>query len=247
MGRGKTGNFRKAAAILLGCALLTGCGSTGEVDDYATNIGYEARGGNGTTQVVQSESGSSATTQTAGIPKEEIKVGVLHLSDPVEGSGYTYTHDLGIQGMQQNLGLSDDQIVRKINVNDGDAKATRQAIQECIDEGCNIIFTTSWGYMETTAEMAEEYPDVYFSHGTGYMSNGKNFNNYFGRIYQARYLSGIVAGMNTSSNKIGYVAAMDSSNSEVTGGIDAFALGIYSVNPDAKVYVKVTNSWYDPE
>lgn len=111
MGRGKTGNFRKAAAILLGCALLTGCGSTGEVDDYATNIGYEARGGNGTTQVVQSESGSSATTQTAGIPKEEIKVGVLHLSDPVEGSGYTYTHDLGIQGMQQNLGLSDDQIV----------------------------------------------------------------------------------------------------------------------------------------
>lgn len=87
--------------------------------------------------------------------------------------------------------------------------------------------------------MAEEYPDVYFSHGTGYLSNGKNFNNYFGRIYQARYLSGIVAGMNTSSNKIGYVAAMDSSNSEVTGGIDAFALGIYSVNPDAKVYVKV--------
>ena len=247
MGRGKTGNFWKAAAILLGCALLTGCGNTGEVDDYATNIGYEARGSNGTTQVVQSESGSSATTQTAGIPKEEIKVGVLHLSDPAEGSGYTYTHDLGIQGMQQNLGLSDDQIIRKINVNDSDTQETRQAIQECIDEGCNIIFTTSWGYMETTAEMAEEYPDVYFSHGTGYLSNGKNFNNYFGRIYQARYLSGIVAGMNTSSNKIGYVAAMDSSNSEVTGGIDAFALGIYSVNPDAKVYVKVTNSWYDPE
>ena len=82
MGRGKTGNFWKAAAILLGCALLTGCGNTGEVDDYATNIGYEARGSNGTTQVVQSESGSSATTQTAGIPKEEIKVGVIHLSDP---------------------------------------------------------------------------------------------------------------------------------------------------------------------
>ena len=118
---------------------------------------------------------------------------VLHLSDPAEGSGYTYTHDLGIQGMQQNLGLSDDQIVRKINVSDSDEDATKQAIQECIDEGCNIIFATSWGYMEATAEMAEEYPDVYFSHGTGYMSNGRNFNNYFGRIYQARYLSGIVA------------------------------------------------------
>ena len=149
--------------------------------------------------------------------------------------------------MQQNLGLSDDQIVRKINVADSDAEATEKAIQECIDEGCSIIFTTSWGYMNTTAEMAEKYPDIYFSHGTGYLSNGKNFNNYFGRIYQARYLSGIVAGMNTRTNKIGYVAAMDSSNSEVTGGIDAFALGIYSVNPDAQVYVKVTNSWYDPD
>ena len=89
MGRGKTGNFWKAAAILLGCALLTGCGNTGEVDDYATNIGYEARGSNGTTQVVQSESGSSATTQTAGIPKEEIKVGVLHLSDPADTAAVT--------------------------------------------------------------------------------------------------------------------------------------------------------------
>ena len=79
------------------------------------------------------------------------------------------------------------------------------------------------------------------------MSNGTNFNNYFGRIYQARYLSGIVAGMQTKTNKIGYVAAMDSSNSEVTGGIDAFAIGIASVNPNAKIYVKITNSWYDPE
>ena len=101
--------------------------------------------------------------------------------------------------------------------------------------------------MEVTAEMAEKYPGIYFSHGTGYMSNGKNFNNYFGRIYQVRYLSGIVAGMNTKSNKIGYVAAQDSSNSEVTGGIDAFAIGVASVNPDAKIYVAVTNSWYDPD
>ena len=62
------------------------------------------------------ESAAAAASATEGIPKDEIKVGVLHLSDPAEGSGYTYTHDLGIQGMQQNLGLSDDQIVRKINV-----------------------------------------------------------------------------------------------------------------------------------
>ena len=172
---------------------------------------------------------------------------MLHISDPAEGSGYSYTHDLGIQGMQENLGLRDDQIVRQLNVDDGDSEAVTAAIQACIDEGCNIIFTTSWGYMETTAEMAEKYPDIYFSHGTGYMSNGKNFNNYFGRIYQARYLSGLVAGMNTKSNKIGYVAAQDSSSAEVTGGIDAFAIGVYEVNPDAVIYVRVTNSWFDAE
>lgn len=229
------------ALLLVASLVFSGCGKSTQLDDYATNEGSDSVE-EGTEAVADNTSGD-----TGGIPKDEIKVGVIHLSDPAEGSGYTYTHDLGIQGMQQNLNLSDDQIVRKINISDTDADATRAAIQECIDEGCNIIFTTSWGYMETTAEMAEEYPDIYFSHGTGYMSNGKNFNNYFGRIYQARYLSGIVAGMNTKSNKIGYVAAMDSTNSEVTGGIDAFALGIYSVNQDAKVYVKVTNSWFDPD
>ncbi len=234
--------FKKLAALLISCMMLTGCSSAVQIDDYATNLT-----GSSSTQRVQVDQELQSQTDSGGISKDKIKVGVIHLSDPAEGSGYTYTHDLGIQGMQQNLGLSDDQIVRKINIPDSDAGATRKAIKECIDEGCNIIFATSWGYMETTAQMAEEYPDVYFSHGTGYMSNGKNFNNYFGRIYQARYLSGIVAGMNTKTNKIDYVAAMGSDNSEVTGGIDAFALGIYSVNPDAKVYVKVTNSWYDPE
>ena len=225
-------------AGMLVAGSLTGCGgSASEPDDYATNDGYD----------ISSETEEKAETDTTkGISKEEVKVGVLYLSDPAEGSGYSYTHDLGIIGMQSNLGLSDDQIERKI-VDDSDEKATEKAIEECIKDGCNVIFTTSYGYMKTTARMAEKYPDVYFSHGTGYMSNDKNFNNYFGRIYQARYLSGIVAGMNTKSNKIGYVAAMDTSNSEVTGGIDAFAIGAASVNPDAKIYVVVTNSWYDPE
>lgn len=234
------GKYGIVGALLVMCSMLVACGQEAVIDDYATNEGYE-------TDKTEAESAEGETATGSGIPADEVKIGVIHLSDPAEGSGYTYTHDLGIQGMQQNLGLSDEQIVRKINVSDTDEEQTEQAIQECIDEGCNIIFATSWGYMEKTAELAEKYPDVYFSHGTGYMSNGENFNNYFGRIYQARYLSGIVAGMNTTSNKIGYVAAMDSSNAEVTGGIDAFAMGIYSVNPDAKVYVKVTNSWFDPE
>lgn len=218
--------------LLLTMFLLVGCQNRVEPDDYATNQGYEK---------------SRETVTTAkGIPKEEIKVGVLHIADPAEGSGYSYTHDIGIQKMQENLGLKDEQIVRKLNVSDSDTNAVKKAIEECVEEGCSIIFTTSWGYMDATAEAAEKYPEVYFSHGSGYKSNGKNFNNYFGRIYQARYISGIVAGMNTKTDKIGYVAAQGLDSSEVTGGIDAFAMGVEFVNPDAVVYVKVTNSWFDP-
>ncbi len=239
------------------CLFISGCGSAA-IDDYATNKGYESAAEQTANAVSDTddtiakseEPGSTPKEESPdqkGIPKEELKIGVLHLTDPSEGNGYTYMHDLGIQGMQQNLGLADDQIVRQIHVTDTDDQAIEDALRSCIDEGCNVIFSTSWGYMDKTAELAEEYPDIYFAHATGYKSNGRNFTNYFGRIYQARYISGIVAGLNTSADKIGYVAAMDSSNAEVTGGIDAFALGIYAVNPDARVYVKVTNSWFDPE
>lgn len=193
----------------------------------------------------KADSAAASKTSTA-IAKDDIKVGVIHIGNPADGSGYSYAHDLGIQGMQKELGLKDDQIVRKNNVDDGDPAATETAIKECIEEGCNIIFGTSWGFMDTMEALAKEYPNVYFCHGTGYKNNGTNMNNYFGRIYQARYLSGIVAGMKTKSNLIGYVSAMGKDNSECTGGIDAFAMGVNSVNPEAKVYVKVTNSWYSP-
>ena len=231
--------MKKLLSILLAGAMalsLAACGG-----DAGTSTSQPASGS------VSTGAATSGEATTGGIPKDQIKVGVIHLSDPAEGSGYTYTHDQGIIGMQQNLGLSDDQIVRKISVDDTDAAAVETAITECIEEGCNIIFATSWGYMDTCEALAEEYPDVIFSHGTGYKSNGTNFNNYFGRIYQARYLSGIVAGMKTQSNKIGYVAAMGQENGEVTSGCNAFAMGVASVNPDAQVYVSVTNSWFDPE
>ncbi len=186
-------------------------------------------------------------TSTKGIAKEDLKVGVIHIGDPKDGSGYSYTHDLGIQDMQKNLGLTDSQIVRKLNISDSDSAAIKTAIEECIAEKCNLIFATSYGYMDTVEALAAEYPDVYFSHGTGYKSNDKNFNNYFGRIYQARYLSGIAAGLKTKTNKIGYVAAYGTELAETCSGINAFALGVQSVNPDAKVYVKTLNSWFDPD
>lgn len=219
--------FTKIIAAISAAAVLMLTGCTSETTD----------------NTVDTADNSTAAIQYS---KEDVKVGVIHIGNPADGSGYSYTHDLGIQDMQASLGLSDDQIIRKNNVSDGDPTATETAIRECIEAGCNVIFGTSWGYMDTMEALAEEFPEVVFSHGTGYKSNGTNMNNYFGRIYQARYLSGIVAGMKTESNLIGYVAAMGSENSEVTGGIDAFAMGVASVNPDAKVYVKVTNSWYSP-
>lgn len=195
------------------------------------------------------DAGQGDKTQTAtiaAIPKDQLKIGVIHIGDPADGSGYSYTHDLGIQGMQKNLGLSDDQIVRQLNISDSDTTAIRNAIEDCIAQGCNVIFGTSYGYMDTMEALANEHPDVIFSHGTGYKSNGSNLNNYFGRIYQARYLAGIAAGLKTKTNKIGYVSAYGTELAETCSGINAFALGVQSVNPDAVVYVKELKSWFDP-
>ncbi|MEG2174135.1 MAG: BMP family ABC transporter substrate-binding protein [Oscillospiraceae bacterium] len=233
---------KKVLALLLGASLLlTACGGASSIAPTSS-----AASASGATAVSSTPS-ATPTGLFPAVAKDKLKIGVVHITDPAEGSGYTYTHDQGIVGMQKKLGLADNQIIRKINVNDSDATAIENAMRECIEEGCNIIFATSWGYMDTCEALATEFPNVIFSHGTGYKSNGKNFNNYFGRIYQARYLSGIAAGLKTVSDKIGYVAAWGTENGEVTSGCDAFAMGAYSVNPDCKVYVKTTNKWFDPE
>lgn len=224
--------FKKIVALVLALVLvfaLAACGGNTDTDPS----------GDGTS--------TGEKQPMPAIAKDDIKVGVLHIGDPAENAGYSYAHDSGIVEMQKAIGLRDDQIIRKNNIADDNDTAIETALNELIEAGCNIIFATSWGYMEKVNEAATAHPEIIFSHCSGYMSNDTNFNNYFGQIYQARYLSGIVAGLKTKSNKIGYVAAQSNENPEVTGGIDAFALGVKSVNPDAKVYVKVTNTWYSPE
>lgn len=240
---------RKILSLLMTFCMvfsLTSCGRGGKVVDMVTNDTGEK------TEVSQNSDTAkkAADTNKAGmktISKDELKIGVLYIGSASETSGYTYAHEIGIQGMANNIGLSDNQIVRKESVSDSDEKAIKAALQDCVDKKCNVIFTTSWGYMNQTEEFAEKYPDIYFANATGYLSNGKNFTNYFGRIYQTRYLSGIVAGLKTKTNKIGYVSAMGTDNSECTGGVDALAIGVESVNKAAKVKVAVTNSWYAPD
>lgn len=190
-----------------------------------------------------------AASGASGNSEYDLKVGVVHIGDPADKSGYSYAHQLGIDQMKETLEAEGKKIdvYQQVNVVDEDESAVETAIKNCIAEGCQIIFTTSYGYMDVTRSMAEQYPDIIFSHGTGYMSNETNFNNYFGRIYQARYLSGIAAGMKTKSNKIGYVAAYGTELAETCSGISAFAMGVESVNPNAKVYVKTLSKWYDAE
>jgi basic membrane protein A len=180
-------------------------------------------------------------------PRERIRLGLIHFSDPAtETSGYAFEHDRGVREMGEKLGLKPEQIIRKINVPDADPMDVENAMRDCIALGANIIIATSYGYMETCEKLAGEFPSVVFAHASGYKRNDTNFTNYFGRVYQARYLSGIAAGMKTRTNKIGFVAAMGRDNSEVSGGVNAFALGVEHVNPGALVFVRVTHSWFDP-
>lgn len=119
------------------------------------------------------------------------------------------------------------------------------AIKTLIEgEGCNVIFTTSYGFMDGTANMAKEYPHVYFNHCSSDIHNDSNLGSYFGKIYQARYLAGIVAGKKTQNGKIGYVAAFPIP--ECIRGLNAFALGVQSVNPEATVEVIWTSTWFNP-
>lgn len=190
------------------------------------------------------EDAAGEETAAAGIPKDEIKVGFVHVSDPSD-MGYTYNHDLGTQAMQEALGLSDDQIVNKMNVPEGAECDT--ALRELVDAGCNIIFATSFGFEDYVKEVADEYPNVQFCHATGCQaadSGLDNMHNYFASIYEARYLAGIAAGLKTESNKIGYVAAFPFA--EVISGYTAFYLGAKSVNPDVTMDIMYTNSWNDP-
>ncbi|MDR3199943.1 MAG: BMP family ABC transporter substrate-binding protein [Spirochaetales bacterium] len=179
------------------------------------------------------------------LAKEKIKIGVIHPNETTEVSEYDYAHYMGTVHMQRDLELWEDQIIRKINVFDADAVAAENAMRDCIAEGANIILAPSWGYMDTCEKLSVQYPSVVFAHGLGHKYNSANFTNFSGRAYQARYLSGIVAGMKTRTNKLGYVAAMGKDSSEVSAGLNAFALGVESVNPAARVHVKVTYSWID--
>ncbi len=177
-----------------------------------------------------------------------LKVGAIYINSKNDTAGYTFAHHNGITTAMKDLGLDVEKdlfIVDEVPEKEADVLA---AVDTLVGKGVDIIFGISFGYIDAMEKAAKDYPDVIFSHATGYKSNETNFNNYFGRAYQARYLSGIAAGLKSleiKNNNVGYVAAFGTDYAETASGINGFALGVQSVNPDAQVYVKELGAWAD--
>ena len=213
----------------------------------AMTLSLAACGGNSTPAA--SGSTGSASSAAGSAANTDFKVGAIYINSKNDTAGYTYAHHNGITTAMKELGLDpDSQLVIVDEVNDNDYDKIANAVDTLVAADCNIVFAISFGYMQAVADKAAEYPDVIFSHATGYMSNDTNFNNYFGRIYQARYLTGVAAGLKSlemGNNSIGYVAAYNREYAETCSGINAFALGVQAVNPDAVVHVNKISTWGD--
>lgn len=172
-------------------------------------------------------------------PAEPFKVGFIYVG-PIGDAGWTYTHDLGAEFMKSQI--PNVELIKAESVAETPADAER-VLNQMVSEGCKVIFATSFGYMDSVIKVAAANPEVVFMHCSGYKS-AENVGTYFGQIEQPRYLSGIAAGKMTKTNVLGYVAAFPIS--ECIRGINAFTMGALSVNPDVKVKVVWTNTWYDP-
>ena len=217
----------------------------------AMSLSLAACGNGGGSSASGSGSGSGSgdgSVSTGGSDTSDFKVGAIYINSRSDTAGYTYAHHNGITTAMEELGLDPDTQLAIVDNIPEDYDQVSAAVDTLVGEGCDIIFGISFGYMQALNDKAEEYPDVIFSHATGYMSNETNFNNYFGRAYQARYLAGIAAGLKsleTGNNNIGYVAAYGRQYAETSSGINGFALGVQAVNPDATVYVKELGAWAD--
>jgi basic membrane protein A and related proteins len=171
---------------------------------------------------------------------EPFKVAFVYVG-PVEDLGWTYAHDQGRQALEEALPNVETSFQPSVPENPADAE---RVIRQFAQDGNKVIFTTSFGYMDPTINVAKDFPDTVFIHISGYKT-ADNVGTGFGKIEEPRYISGQIAGKMTESNKIGYVAAFPIP--EVIRGINAFTLGVRNANPDATVNVVWTNTWYNPQ
>lgn len=170
---------------------------------------------------------------------EPLKIGFVYVS-PIGDAGWTYQHDVGRREMEKALG---GKVTTKYVESVPEGADAERVIRELAQQGHQLIFTTSFGYMNPTLKVAQNFPKTMFMHATGYRT-AKNVGTYNARFYEGRYLAGIVAGKMTKTNVAGYVAAFPIP--EVVMGINAFTRGMRSVNPKAETKVVWVNSWFDP-
>lgn len=213
-----------ALIVLLG-VILTACGSKPEPEASAS--GSESA----------SPSGSSpAASASPSAEKKMPRVAFVYIGPPGDG-GWTYQHDQGRKYMEEKLGIKADTVENVPESADAERIITELA------QNHDVIFTTSFGYMDPTLNVAKKFPNVKFLHTAGYKT-ADNMGTYFGKNFEASYLSGIAAGKVTKKNVLGYVGAFPIP--EVIYNLNAFTLGAQSVNPDVKVKVVWSNTWFDP-
>ncbi len=203
--------------------------------------------------------GKETTKNDSNKEASDFMVGAILIGD--ENEGYTAAHINGIKAAAEELGLKEDQIIWKYVVPE-DATC-KEAALDLVDAGCSVIFSNSYGHQSYTQEAAEEVPDVQFVAMTGdtaSLSGLDNFSNAFTKVYESRYVSGVVAGMKLAelekegkipaeskdekgNIKIGYVGAYP--YAEVISGYTAYYLGVKSVVENVVMEVSYTNSWFD--
>ena len=171
--------------------------------------------------------------------KEALKAAFIYVG-PIGDLGWNLEHDTGRKMLEAEFGEKvKTTYIESVPEGPDSARVIRQYAQQ----GYTVIFANSFGYMDPMLEVARDFPKVYFEHCSGFKT-APNMSTYFGRMYQPRYLSGIVAGKMTKTNIIGYAAAYPLP--ELIRGINAFTLGVRSVNPKAQVRVVWTSTWFDP-
>jgi basic membrane protein A len=187
--------------------------------------------------LVMSRAGVAA--QDATPAGEPIKVAFVYVG-PVGDLGWTYAHDQARLALEEAIPNVETAYQENVPENPADAE---RVIRQFAQDGYDVIFTTSFGYMDPTINVAQDFPDTTFIHISGFKT-ADNVGTGFGKIEEPRFVSGQLAGMMTESNQIGYVAAFPIP--EVIRGINAFTLGVREVNPEATVRVVWTNTWFDP-
>ncbi len=170
---------------------------------------------------------------------KKLKAGFVYVG-PVGDYGWSHAHDLGRKYAEEKFPWLESVFIESVAEGDA-ARVIDRLVQE---QKCDVVFTTSFGFMDDTLAAGAKYPDTKFMHCSGFKQT-PNVGTYFADLYQAYYLNGLMAGALTKTNKLGYVGAFPTS--EVVRHIDAWALGVKAANPEAKVHVKWIYAWYGPD